>query len=304
MSPVHLRNLGIPRNQPDDREGLFRTRRPARGHLGHRREGYGSSSSAPPTPQRSFPMDHGPQEVQTSIPLSRTWSKFPENMSQRDTFQSSYGNHQRMESQQAVQNPGGDENQDKRDSSHYPSYRRTDEPDRAYFDSFRITRSIPTQISSIFQEKTRIQGQKQDFFKPKAERVRPSDPEAVRIGERSTQEPEIVVNTFRISSPNNRNITPTQNEHSVDTAEVNLNSDSLWLQMSQYAEKTQRQFAELQESHFRMEKLTASMDKIVKTLQEGHSQLIKSSEETNKRLNQVFEGQHHCKRDRYFLDQD
>ncbi|MBW0469959.1 hypothetical protein O181_009674 [Austropuccinia psidii MF-1] len=35
MSPVHLRNLGIPRNQPEDREGLSRIRRPARGHLGH-----------------------------------------------------------------------------------------------------------------------------------------------------------------------------------------------------------------------------------------------------------------------------
>ncbi|MBW0487537.1 hypothetical protein O181_027252 [Austropuccinia psidii MF-1] len=35
MSPVHLRNLGILRNQPEDREGLFRTRRPGRGQLGH-----------------------------------------------------------------------------------------------------------------------------------------------------------------------------------------------------------------------------------------------------------------------------
>ncbi|MBW0496563.1 hypothetical protein O181_036278 [Austropuccinia psidii MF-1] len=46
------------------------------------------------------------------------------------------------------------------------------------------------------------------------------------------------------------------------------------------------------------------MDKIVKTLQEGHAQLSKASEETNKRLNQVFEEQHHSKRDRDFLDQD
>ncbi|MBW0504552.1 hypothetical protein O181_044267 [Austropuccinia psidii MF-1] len=35
MSPVHLRNLGIPRNQKEDREGLSRTRIPERGHLGH-----------------------------------------------------------------------------------------------------------------------------------------------------------------------------------------------------------------------------------------------------------------------------
>ncbi|MBW0492715.1 hypothetical protein O181_032430 [Austropuccinia psidii MF-1] len=81
MSPVYLRNLGFQRNQPEDREGLSRTRRPGRGHLGHSGgwkdiegnhthssihipiqqkpqtrglEGYGSSSSAPPTPQRPF----------------------------------------------------------------------------------------------------------------------------------------------------------------------------------------------------------------------------------------------------------
>ncbi|MBW0558225.1 hypothetical protein O181_097940 [Austropuccinia psidii MF-1] len=90
MLPVHLRNLGIPRNQPEDREGLSRTRRPGRGHLGHSGgwqetegnhthsaiqikiqqkpqtrglEGYGSSSSAPPTPQRPFSTEHGQQEV-------------------------------------------------------------------------------------------------------------------------------------------------------------------------------------------------------------------------------------------------
>ncbi|MBW0464018.1 hypothetical protein O181_003733 [Austropuccinia psidii MF-1] len=33
MSPVHLRNLGIPSNQPEDRPELSTVRRP--GHLGH-----------------------------------------------------------------------------------------------------------------------------------------------------------------------------------------------------------------------------------------------------------------------------
>ncbi|MBW0577828.1 hypothetical protein O181_117543 [Austropuccinia psidii MF-1] len=46
------------------------------------------------------------------------------------------------------------------------------------------------------------------------------------------------------------------------------------------------------------------MDKIVKTLQERHSQLSKASEETNKRLNIVFEEQHHSRRDRDCVDQD
>ncbi|MBW0513689.1 hypothetical protein O181_053404 [Austropuccinia psidii MF-1] len=283
MSPVHLRNLGIPRNQPKDREGLSRTRRPGRGHLGHSDgwqdiegnhtpfaihfptqqkpqnrglEGYRSSSSAPPNPQRPFSMDHGQKEV--------------------------------------VQTFGGEGNQDKGESSHYQSNRRTADPDRAYSDSFRLTRSR-------FQKKTRIQGQKQDLFQPKAERVRPNDPEAVVICERSTQEPQIAVNTSIISSHNNRTITPTQNEHNVATPESNLNSEEMWLKMSQFAEKTQKQFEELQESHERMKTLTAFMDKIVRPLQEGHSQLRKASEETNKTMNQVFEEQNHCKRDRDFL---
>ncbi|MBW0578686.1 hypothetical protein O181_118401 [Austropuccinia psidii MF-1] len=309
MSPVHLRN------QPEDREGLFRTRRSVRGHLLHSGqwqdtegnpthsaihlpiqqrpqtrglEGYGSSSSAPPTPQRYFPMENGQQEVQPSITLGRTWSKFTEDMSQRDTLQITYGNHQRMESHQEVQTPGGEGNQDKGESSHYPIYRRTAESDRDCSDSFRLTRSRPTQLSSrlkpfrhqqisgqespfftipgSYQEKTGIQGQKQDFFQPKAEGVRPNDPEAVRLGEISAQEPEIVVNTSRISSPNNRNITPTQNEHSVVTPEISLKIDARWLQMSQLSEQTQKQFAELQESHERMKTYTASMEKIVKDL--------------------------------------
>ncbi|MBW0550491.1 hypothetical protein O181_090206 [Austropuccinia psidii MF-1] len=46
------------------------------------------------------------------------------------------------------------------------------------------------------------------------------------------------------------------------------------------------------------------MDKVFKPLQEGHAQLRKASEETNKRLNLVFEEQHHSKRDRDCLDQD
>ncbi|MBW0469837.1 hypothetical protein O181_009552 [Austropuccinia psidii MF-1] len=105
---------------------------------------------------------------------------------------------------------------------------RAADPDRAYSDSFRLTGSRPTQLSSgftslryqespfftipgSFQEKTGIQGQKHNIFQPKAERVRPNYPEAVGLGERSTKEPEIVVHTSIISSNSNRNITPTHN---------------------------------------------------------------------------------------------
>ncbi|MBW0513201.1 hypothetical protein O181_052916 [Austropuccinia psidii MF-1] len=173
--------------------------------------------------------------------------------------------------QEAVQTSGGEGKQDKGESSHYPSYRRAADPDREHSHSIRLIRSRPNQLSSgftpfrnqqischespfftipgSFQEKTRIQGQKQDLFQPKAERVRPHDPEAVALGERSTQEPEIVVHTSRMSSPINRNITLAQIENNVVTPESNLNSDALWLQMSQFGEQTQKQFSELQASH-------------------------------------------------------
>ncbi|MBW0483611.1 hypothetical protein O181_023326 [Austropuccinia psidii MF-1] len=51
--------------------------------------------------------------VQPRIPLDRTWSKLPEDISQGDTLQRTYGNHQRLGPHQAVQTPGGEGNQDK-----------------------------------------------------------------------------------------------------------------------------------------------------------------------------------------------
>ncbi|MBW0589070.1 hypothetical protein O181_128785 [Austropuccinia psidii MF-1] len=74
--------------------------------------------------------------------------------------------------------------------------------------------------------------------------------------------------------------------------------------MSQYAEQTQEQLAELEASHERIKILKASMEKGVKNHQEGHAQLSKASEETNKRLNLVLEEQYHSKRGRDCLDQD
>ncbi|MBW0500984.1 hypothetical protein O181_040699 [Austropuccinia psidii MF-1] len=235
MSPVNHRDLGFQRNQPEDRDGLSRTRRPERGHLGHSRgwqnnegdninlaihtpiqqqpqtrgmDGYGSSSSAPPTPQRYISMEHGQQKVQPG-------KRFP------------------------------GEKKDTRAKKH--------------------------------------------LFQPKEERIRPHDPEIVGFGERSAQQPEVVVNHSRISTASNRNITPTQTEHNIVTSESNINSDTLCLQMSQYAEQSVKQFVELEASHERMNILTASMDNIIKNLQEGHAQLSKASEETNKTLNLVFE---------------
>ncbi|MBW0500178.1 hypothetical protein O181_039893 [Austropuccinia psidii MF-1] len=168
-------------------------------------------------------MEHGQQEVQPNISLGRTWSKFPEDLSQRDRLQGPYGNHQRLESYQAIQTPI---------SSGFIPFRNQQVSDQ---ESTFFT------IPGGFQEETRIQGGKQDLFQSKEERVRPNHPEVVGFGKKSAQEPELVVKHSRISSPINRNITPTQIEHNVVTPDSNLNSDALWLQMSQYAEKTQKQ---------------------------------------------------------------
>ncbi|MBW0504622.1 hypothetical protein O181_044337 [Austropuccinia psidii MF-1] len=219
-------------------------------------------------------MEPGQQEVQPGIPLGRTLRKFPEDLSQRDRLQRPYGNHQRLESHQEVQTPGGEGKQDKGESSHYPSYKRTTDPGRAYSDSFRLTRSRPNQLS----RENKDTGTKARPLSTRAERVIPYDPEAVGFGEGSAHEPEVVVHNSRISSPLNRNMTPAHIEHNFVTPESNFNSDALWLQTFQFAEQTQKQFSELEASHERMKTLTASMDKIVKTLEGGHAQLRKAFE--------------------------
>ncbi|MBW0483108.1 hypothetical protein O181_022823 [Austropuccinia psidii MF-1] len=95
-------------------------------------------------------MEHRQQQFQPQIPLGRTWGKLPEDMSQIDRLQRPYDNHQRLESHQTVQNPGGEVKQDKGESSHYPRYRITTDPDRAYSDNFSLTSSGPNQLSSGF----------------------------------------------------------------------------------------------------------------------------------------------------------
>ncbi|MBW0492251.1 hypothetical protein O181_031966 [Austropuccinia psidii MF-1] len=151
-------------------------------------------------------------------------------MSQIDTLQRTYGIHKRLTRSKANRLPSG-------------------------FTPFK-NKKISGQESPLlpipgsFQEKTRIKGKKQDFIQPEVERVRPRDPEAVKFGERSTHKPEIAVNTpDRIGSPTTRNLIPTQNEDSVVTPDsrINRNELFLWLQMSHFAEKTQKNLVCLQE---------------------------------------------------------
>ncbi|MBW0567532.1 hypothetical protein O181_107247 [Austropuccinia psidii MF-1] len=74
--------------------------------------------------------------------------------------------------------------------------------------------------------------------------------------------------------------------------------------MSQYAEQSAKQCGEIKAGQERMRQTEASLEQIVKNLQEGYAQLNKASEESKKRLNILFEEQHHSTRGRECLDQD
>ncbi|MBW0584805.1 hypothetical protein O181_124520, partial [Austropuccinia psidii MF-1] len=159
-------------------------------------------------------------------------------------------------------------------------------------------------IPVIFHEKTRIQGQKQDHLQPAEEEVRPYDPEAVGFGERSAQEPQVVVNSSRISSPIIKILPPLRLKIMLSNLRVTSTVMHCGYKCPHILSKLKKNLEELEATQDRMKKLTSSMDKIVETLQEGHAQLSKASAKTKKRLNLVFEEQHHSKRDRDCLDQD
>ncbi|MBW0486074.1 hypothetical protein O181_025789 [Austropuccinia psidii MF-1] len=238
-------------------------------------EGYGSSSSAPPTPQRYFSMEHGKQEVQPSITLAELRASFQKiclrEISFKDLMEITRGwnptrKFRLLEERatrireneatiQAIEQlnqtgpnliPSGSQGVDQTNSpvdSHHSGIRRS---------VAKIHHSSQSQV--VYRRRQEYKGKNKTSFSQRQK---------------------------EISSPNNRNINPTQDGHSVVTPESNINSYALCLKMSQFAEKTQKQLEELQESHERMKTLTASMDKILKTFQEGHAQLSKASEETN-----------------------
>ncbi|MBW0591765.1 hypothetical protein O181_131480 [Austropuccinia psidii MF-1] len=73
MSPVHLRDLGLKRNQPEDREGLSRTRRPGRGYLGHSGGWQDTEGNHTPFAIR-FPIQQEPQ-TNKSFNLASHWAE-------------------------------------------------------------------------------------------------------------------------------------------------------------------------------------------------------------------------------------
>ncbi|MBW0495307.1 hypothetical protein O181_035022 [Austropuccinia psidii MF-1] len=73
--------------------------------------------------------------------------------------------------------------------------------------------------------------------------------------------------------------------------------------MSQFGVKTQEKLDYLKRLNERLQKSAILQEATIKAIKESCAQLRKAPEETKKGLNQVFEEQHHCKRDRDCLNQ-
>ncbi|MBW0460757.1 hypothetical protein O181_000472 [Austropuccinia psidii MF-1] len=193
-------------------------------------------------------MKHGRQKILTKLPLTRTRNKFPEGFSQRDIFQRHHQIHQKVESEQEAQTPGGKGRNYQRDQRYYPIYGREMKTERSYTYSFSLTgngksaqllggfkplrihkvsgqESPLFQIPSSFQDKERIKRKEKYLFHLEAERVRPNDPKIAGTSEVSTQEQEIFVITFcRTSSPTIRKDISTQHEHNILTPDSTRSS--------------------------------------------------------------------------------
>ncbi|MBW0529996.1 hypothetical protein O181_069711, partial [Austropuccinia psidii MF-1] len=74
--------------------------------------------------------------------------------------------------------------------------------------------------------------------------------------------------------------------------------------MSQFAIQAQEQLDYFKRLNERLQRTAILQEAKIKAIQESCAQLSKASEETNKRLNGVFEEQNHCKRDRDCLYQE
>ncbi|MBW0568012.1 hypothetical protein O181_107727 [Austropuccinia psidii MF-1] len=179
------------------------------------------------------------------------------------------------------------------------------EPEREYSDVFRLTRSgKPAQLPSVFTSlrQKHIRNQESQFFPipgiiPERDRIIGQEKYFFQT-EKYKKQQIAVNNSNRIRDPATKSITPTQMKYNVVTPESNLNSDQLWLQMSQLAVKNQEKFDEPHSRNVRLQEWKTLQEATVKAIQESYAKLSEASEETNKRLNPFFKDEYHCKRDR------
>ncbi|MBW0587154.1 hypothetical protein O181_126869 [Austropuccinia psidii MF-1] len=74
--------------------------------------------------------------------------------------------------------------------------------------------------------------------------------------------------------------------------------------MSKFSVQTQEQLHYFKRLNKELQRNAILQEAAIKPIPESFAQLSKSSEETNKRQNEVFEKQHNCKMDRDRLDKD
>ncbi|MBW0461177.1 hypothetical protein O181_000892 [Austropuccinia psidii MF-1] len=251
MSPVHLRNLGFQGNQPEDREGLSRTRIPRRGPLEYS-GGWNLKAEDWKDMDQILQLRQLKDLFQWSMDnkrfnLAGYWAELGESL--QKIFLKEIEFRDLM-----VITKGWNPNRQFRLLEVRANRIRENQATIQAIEE-HLTQTDQWPRVTILQNPRKIPGEDKDtrakpnHLQTEEERVRPNDPAAVEFGERSAKEPELVVNNSRISRPINRKITPTHIEHNVATPESNLNSDALWLQMSQFAEQTQKQFSECQASH-------------------------------------------------------
>ncbi|MBW0580233.1 hypothetical protein O181_119948 [Austropuccinia psidii MF-1] len=105
---------------------------------------HGSSTSAPPNPQRSVLMEHCKQEGDPGFTLGGTWGKLTEMICLRGI---SFKDLMEI-TKQEIQTLRREGSQNQGESSHNTGYTGEMEPTRTYSDSFRIAQSRKTQLSS------------------------------------------------------------------------------------------------------------------------------------------------------------
>ncbi|MBW0510379.1 hypothetical protein O181_050094 [Austropuccinia psidii MF-1] len=206
-------------------------------------------------------MGNGRQGIPPRVPLENTCRKYSKDFPHGDIIQITHGKHQRVKFQQEVQNSERNGNQSYRQLSYHMCYREEMEPERAYSDCYRPTRS------GSIQDRQRITGKEKPNFEPEAESVTPYDPEIFGPGERSKKKQKIAVaSSDDARSPRTSSYISPQSEHNVVTPESTIRSTALWMQMAQFSEQTQTKFESLHEKISRLHEVDTLQTKSINTI--------------------------------------
>ncbi|MBW0468515.1 hypothetical protein O181_008230 [Austropuccinia psidii MF-1] len=212
-------------------------------------------------------MENCRQVIQPRVPIEGICRKYSEDFPQRDILQRTH-------------------------------HRREIEPEITYSDFFRLIRSgNPTKLPSGFTplRHQQISDQESPYF---------PIPGRIQARKRIIGQEKDSFNQRKKERPRIRNDIFTQIKHNVVIPESTISSNTLWLQLSQFVEQTQKELERIHENISRLQEVDTLQTKTIHNLQENYTKLGKASEETKRRLNLVSEEENDCKRDRKYLDED